>query len=382
MRITIAILLSAGLSLTTLLGEARVSRLLQGLLESAFPYCSEITEEKSFLKALLGFEPNNAKGWLTAAVPWTQVAGEETAEEPQVPASTKPVEGEDSDTSHPEKFNGYPDDLYVTVSEKKGPTDMQYVKDQYPESYIHNFNATRGLYVYGTEVLRADPSYIDGERFMETDLTADVASEEPKVLIFHTHGHEGYIGKEQYGVLDVGEHLAQILREKYGIAVIHHTALYDNEGTNGAYTRMAAGVEKILEEYPSIEVMIDLHRDGVDDDIHLMKNVNGQDTAQVMLVNGVCQQLNDQGELVPIDYLYNPYLEENLALSFRLKMASDVLYPGYMRHLYLARWQYSTYMRPLSMLLEVGAQTNTIEEAMAAAEPFAEVLYTVLTGNG
>ena len=255
-------------------------------------------------------------------------------------------------------------------------------KDQYPESYIHNFNATRGLYVYGTEVLRADPSYIDGERFMETDLTADVTSEEPKVLIFHTHGHEGYIGKEQYGVLDVGEHLAQILREKYGIAVIHHTALYDNEGTNGAYIRMAAGVEKILEEYPSIEVMIDLHRDGVDDDIHLMKNVNGQDTAQVMLVNGVCQQLNDQGELVPIDYLYNPYLEENLALSFRLKMASDVLYPGYMRHLYLARWQYSTYMRPLSMLLEVGAQTNTMEEAMAAAEPFAEVLYTVLTGNG
>ncbi|MFR5072860.1 MAG: stage II sporulation protein P [Bianqueaceae bacterium] len=103
--------------------------------------------------------------------------------------------------------------------------------------------------------------------------------------------------------------------------------------------------------------------------------------AKVMLVNGLSKLLQDNGD--GVDQLSSQsLLQDNLAFSFHTKMAADLLYPGYMRQMYLKAYRYSTFMLPKSLLLEVGAEGNTLQEAKDAMEPFAEILYTVLTGNG
>ena len=141
---------------------------------------------------------------------------------------------------------------------------------------------------------------------------------------------------------------------------------------------MGEDIQKVLDENPSIKIAIDMHRDGVGEDTRLVTSVDGKDVAQVMLVTGVSRSYDENGELQVIEYLPNENLDSVLALGFQMKMASDVLYPEFMRPLYLSCWRYSTYMLPRSMLLEVGAQTNTLEEAKAAMEPFAKLLVGIL----
>ena len=176
----------------------------------------------------------------------------------------------------------------------------------------------------------------------------------------------------------MGDYLEQILEQQYGVSVLHHKAVYDENGVNGAYTRMGEDIEQVLKENPSIQVVIDMHRDGVDEDTRLVSQIDGKDVAQIMLVTGVSRSFDENGDLQMIDYLPNENLDSVLALGFQMKMATDAIYPGFMRPLYLSCWRYSTYMLPRSMLLEVGAQTNTLEEAKAAMEPFAEILMSIL----
>ena len=141
---------------------------------------------------------------------------------------------------------------------------------------------------------------------------------------------------------------------------------------------MGEDIAKVLAENPSIQVAIDMHRDGVGEDTRLVTNINGKETAEIMLVTGVSRTFDENGELQKVEYLPNENLDSVLALGFQMKMAADVVYPGFMRPLYLSNWRYSTYMLPRSMLLEVGAQTNTLAEAKAAMEPFAELLMSIL----
>ena len=137
-------------------------------------------------------------------------------------------------------------------------------------------------------------------------------------------------------------------------------------------------MEQILAENPSIEVVIDLHRDGVADTTRLATNINGVDMAQVMFFNGLCR-LNKNGTTQAISGLENPYLKENLAFSLQMKKAADALYPGFSRKIYLNAYRFSLHMLPRSTLIEVGAQTNTKAEIWNAMEPLAKTLASVLT---
>ena len=82
-----------------------------------------------------------------------------------------------------------------------------------------------------------------------------------------------------------------------------------------------------------------------------------------------------------LDYLPNPYIEDNLAFSFQLEYLAKQYFPDYTRCIYLKGYRYNLHVRPKSLLLEVGAQTNTVEEAMNAMEPFAWLLNRVLQGG-
>ena len=226
----------------------------------------------------------------------------------------------------------------------------------------------------------ADGSILNGETFVNKDLKL-TGMEEPQVLIYHTHSQEAYAdsapGDPSMTVQGVGEELARILTEQYGLTVLHNTTQFDMmEGElerSSAYSYAKAELEQILEEYPSIQIIIDLHRDGVPDDLHLATEVNGKSTAQIMFFNGLSQDLDG-----PIDRLPNPYREDNLAFSFQMYIAAQSAYPGFCRDIYLKGYRYNLHFRPRSVLLEVGAQTNTYEEAVNAMEPFADILAQVV----
>lgn len=354
------------------------------MLDMAYPFDqakSAVTED--------GFSEEFLEEWLEAILPWEEAGmigtGNDGTQEvdPVILPSEQKTEGVIA-ASQETKFTGIPTDYYVTVQEKfPVDTSIANLKPLYNQELIQNYAKTVSLYNYDSESMRPTPEFINGEAFMAEDLSLDLENlgEEPTVLIFHTHGHEGYIGKEEYGILDVGDYLEQILEENYGIQVLHHKGIYDEGGVNGAYTRMGEEIPQILAEHPSIQVVIDMHRDGVGENTRLVSNVDGREVAKVMLVTGVSRSFDENGDLQPIEYLPNENLHSVLSLGFQLKMAADTLYPGFMRQLYLSSWRYSTYMLPRSMLLEVGAQTNTLEEAKAAMIPFARTLVTVLKGE-
>ena len=111
-----------------------------------------------------------------------------------------------------------------------------------------------------------------------------------------------------------------------------------------------------------------------------MTQLNGKTCAQVMFFNGLCR-LQQNGTTQAISGLENPYLTENLAFSLQMKTAADSLYPNFSRKIYLNAYRFSLHMLPRSTLIEVGAQTNTKEEAKNAMEPLASVLASVLTAS-
>ena len=222
---------------------------------------------------------------------------------------------------------------------------------------------------------------LDARRMLEYDATISGDASNPQILIYHTHSQEDFAdsipGDTSTTILGAGEKLAQLLRDEYGFHVIHHTGVYDVESRDYAYSAAGPAIEQILKENPSIEVVIDLHRDGVADSTRLVSDVGGRPTAQFMFFNGL-SYLKSRG---PVDYLENPYIEENLAFSFQMKLAADEYYPGFARHTYLKGLRYNMHYCPKSLLIEVGAQTNTVEEIMNAIDPLAHILAMVLKGE-
>lgn len=208
-------------------------------------------------------------------------------------------------------------------------------------------------------------------------------NKKPQILIYHTHSQEEFSnsnGNEATTIIGVGDRLARILEEQFGYNVIHDKSTYDivdgKLDRNEAYDQSRAGVKKILDKYPSISLILDIHRDGVNENTRLVTEINGKKTAQVMFFNGM-SRFKTTGN---IDYLYNPYLYENLALSLQMKVNAEAYYPGFARHNYVNAYKYNLDLCKQSMLIEVGAQTNTYQEVRNAAEPLARLIDIVM-GN-
>ena len=218
------------------------------------------------------------------------------------------------------------------------------------------------------------------EKLLEPDVTVDKTAPGPQILIYHTHSQETFAdsvpGDKSTSIVGAGEKLARLLTETYGYSVLHHTGEYDVDDRDSAYSRSLPALEQILAENPSIQVIIDLHRDGVAEDTKLAVDLGGRPTAQFMFFNGLSRTKNT-GD---IDYLYNPYQADNLALSFQAQLAVDEYYPGLARRIYLNGYRYNMHLRP-SLLVELGAQTNTVEEIMNAVDPLAHVLDLVFSGK-
>lgn len=240
------------------------------------------------------------------------------------------------------------------------------------EELIKAFYAVDSTTVAGEQLLSTDT-------LLEKDMRIQGSADEPQILIYHTHSREGFAdsvpGDENSGILGAGEYLATLLRDRYGYNVIHNNDCYDKE-RDYAYSNSLPAIEAILKEYPSIEVVIDLHRDAMPEDRRLVMDIQGRPTAQFMFFNGLCRTKKGA-----IEQLENPYLADNLALSFQMQAACNEYYPGIARRIYLKSYRYNMHLCPKSLLIELGAQNNTEEEARNACDLLAHVLDLVFSGR-
>ncbi len=240
------------------------------------------------------------------------------------------------------------------------------------EALISNF------YAVDSSTLLVE-EYADLGKLLDKDLTVDKTVEGPQILIYHTHASESFIdsvaGDPSTTIVGAGDKLAALLEDKYGFQVMHHAGVYDTVRED-AYANSLPELEQILQENPTIEVVIDLHRDAVSGDRKLVMDLQGRPTARFMFFNGL-SYIRKSGE---IEYLENPHIQDNLAFSFQAQVAANEYYPGLARKVYLKAYRYNLHLKPKSMLIELGAQNNTVEEIMNACDPLAHILAIVLDG--
>ena len=255
--------------------------------------------------------------------------------------------------------------------------------DLSPEK-LADYNYILGQFYIVDSNTEADAVQINAEDFLKQDLKITKETDTPQILIYHSHSQETFAdsreGEESDTIVGVGDYLTQLLTENYGYQVVHLKEQFDMAGgeldRSAAYDYARDYLEPYLQENPDIQVIIDLHRDGVPEDRHLVTEINGKPTAQILFYNGL-SYTTSKGSL---DYLPNPYIQQNLAFSFQLEYQAAQYYPQFYRGIYLAGYRYNLHLRPRSLLLEAGAQTNTVQEVKNAMEPFADILDKVLQG--
>ena len=213
-------------------------------------------------------------------------------------------------------------------------------------------------------------------------------TEDPVVLIVHTHGTESYLpdGTDYYlpgetfrsedperTVVAVGERVAEVLRA-YGITVLHDTTMYDAEDYNTSYVSASRGIRAHLAEYPSITYILDIHRDSIFTEsgtcVKTLTKFDGEPTAQIMLVAGSDA---DGSNL----YAWR----NNFTVASHLQQALNERFPTLARPINLRTWAFNQNLSPGSLLVEIGACGNTLSEALRAAERFAAVYADVITNE-
>ena len=216
----------------------------------------------------------------------------------------------------------------------------------------------------------------------------EVNSAEPQVLIMHTHATESYqtwpdpvfdpdyTARSKNTALNmcaVGEKMAQVLNAA-GINTLHDTTLYDALGYTDSYKRSRAGVQEYLARYPSIKVVLDVHRDAIEDsDGTRVKPVwkkDGENTAQVMVIAGC-----DNGGSIAL-----PNWKLNLRFAAAWEAAMESAYPGLTRPALCGYRFYNQDLTTGSLLIEIGGHANTLDEAVRAGEYAAQALAKVLGG--
>ncbi len=264
----------------------------------------------------------------------------------------------------------------VIAEENRGPIEeTQYRSHGTGDDYIS----------YGAASIRNATNYSNGElaEAVVAPLAFDIElnSENPQVLIVHTHSTESYDRYDagfydttypyrstdsQLNVVAVGETMAAEL-SALGINTVHACEYHDYPSYNNSYSRSRETILSCLEQYPSIKIVIDLHRDGIETDsgtrIKPIAVIDGHKAAQVMIVSGA----GDDWDAVP-------NFKQNLAFAAELQDSIETLYPGLARPVYFAYRHYNQDITTGSILIEFGSHANTLNEAKYAAVLVARAL--------
>lgn len=218
-------------------------------------------------------------------------------------------------------------------------------------------------------------SSFDAAELIEQPIPLTLDVDGPVILIVHTHASEAYAGSThtentEENVVCVGAALADRLNNN-GIYTLHDTTLNDLPGYNDAYERTAEVISRYLAEYPSIQMVIDVHRDAISDndgnELALTAELGGEPAAKLLFVMGT------DTEALPY-----PAWQGNLSVALQLQAYCEKYAPGLFRELALRAARYNQHLTPCSLLLEVGAAGNSLEEAVRSAEFFADRLSELL----
>lgn len=233
----------------------------------------------------------------------------------------------------------------------------------------------------GLAINNATSYSVDLDAMCAEDLIFAADDSGPQVLVVHTHTTECYDGDQMSGeterttddshnVIEVGNVICNTL-EEYGIKTYHDTTYHDYPSYQGAYNRALGTISRCMEEYPSVKMVLDIHRDAFiysdGSKLTVKCEQNGVSTAQVMLVCGS----DSMG-------LEHKNWRENLKLAAKIQNAAEIMYPGLMRPVNLRTERFNMHMSTGSLLIEVGSNGNTLDEAKAGGRDVARAIAAVL----
>lgn len=236
----------------------------------------------------------------------------------------------------------------------------------------------------GMTVSNATSYNVNPQEFAAQPLSFALGDTGAEVLIMHTHTTESF-SEETYvkgapdrnldetkNITAVGAAMAEVFR-KNGIGVIHDKTVHDYPSYNGAYQKAAATINKNLAENKGIKVVLDVHRDGITRQdgtkVKMVADIDGKNTAQVMLVVGTDVNLS------------HPNWRENFRLASKIQAKALEMYPPLMRRIDLRQERFNEQLTTGSLIVEVGSNGNTMEEAIRGGEAVAEAICRVLLGN-
>ena len=273
-------------------------------------------------------------------------------------------------------------DLKAAQEESAVPASAYRLPDTLLE-HLQDFDYLLSNYYIVDSGTSADADLLDADTLLNTDLSIAQNPAVPQILIYHTHSQEAFADSQEGNVDDTIVGMGEVLKEeleKFGYQVIHDTGVYDLvDGVldrSAAYDYARESVEQILEEHPTIEVIIDLHRDGVEGQ-KFVTEIDGKPASMIMFFNGISRNSSDE----PLYWLENPYITENLAFTLQLQLKAREQYPGFTRNIYLKAERFNLHLRPRSLLIEAGTQLNTVEEERNAMAPLADLITQVLSGQ-
>lgn len=258
-----------------------------------------------------------------------------------------------------------PENLVQAVSQ----TETESAKEQ----KIEEVEITKGMEVSNLAGIQVDATALANEK-----LHIKINDEGPQVLIVHTHTTESFVGSASSGdrntdksknMVAVGEVFKSVLEEA-GIKTVHDTTVHDYPSYSGAYTRSKATVKSNIEKYPSIKVVLDVHRDGIVRDdgtkVRVVTEMGGKGVAQCMFVVGTNTQLKHDN------------WKENMRLACKLQKYANEHFPGLMRPVMLRKERFNQQISTGAIIVEVGSNGNTLEEAKEGAAYMAKTIAGVL----
>ena len=270
----------------------------------------------------------------------------------------------------------------ITAMAEQAGSGLPEMELMYPEEAAEEPEPEEGMEIMettidgGLTINNATQYWVDAAQIVADGPGVSLSAGEPQILIIHTHSSEAYTqaGLDRYepsdtnrtentefNIVRIGDELTEIFQEA-GLNVIHDRGIYDYPSYTGSYTRSGQAIEQYLRDYPSIKIVLDIHRDalGTDDVVYkTMAEEDGVVASQIMLLVGT----DESG-------LEHPNWRQNLAMALYLQNSVNARHPTLMRPVSLVRERYNQQLCPGSMIVEVGSNGNTLPEALAAIRLF------------